>query len=65
MKNIIWNIFVGILLLFAIISDIQMAINTQKVKYTENYQQIEHKQNSIININSEDVLLNEIKKEDN
>ena len=37
MKTIIWNIFVGILVLVAIIGDIQMVSSLEKTSPEENY----------------------------
>lgn len=65
MKKIIWNIFVSILLIIAIIGDIKMALNTQKSSINKITEEINtNKPISIMNnINSQDILLKEIKKE--
>ena len=58
MKNIIWNIIVTILLIIAIVGDVQMAKNTQK----DFWDKI-NKQQQIINFQNQNVLINEIKRE--
>ena len=65
MKKIIWNIFVSILLIIAIIGDIQMALNTQKNPIIKTTKKINSNESlSIINnINSQDILIKEIMKE--
>ncbi len=65
MKKILWNIFVSILLIIAIIGDIQMALNTQKspiIKTTE--EKNSNELTPIINnINSQNIIIKEIIKE--
>ncbi len=65
MKKIIWNIFVSILLIIAIIGDIKMALNTQKSPINKTTEKISTNKSIQImnNINSQDILLKEIKKE--
>ena len=57
MKTIIWNIFVGILIIIAIIGDVQLAIETQE----EEQSMIE--KISPYNTNSQSIFLEAIKKE--
>lgn len=61
MKTIIWNIFVGILILIAIIGDIQMVNSLEKTSPEENY-----KTQSDIDreTNTYDTFIKEIKKEE-
>ncbi len=65
MKKIIWNIFVSILLVIAIIGDVKMALNTQKSPINKTKEEINTNKTIPImnNINSQDILLREIKKE--
>ncbi len=65
MKKIIWNIFVSILLIIAIIGDVKMALNTQKSPINKTTEKISTNKSIQImnNINSQDILLKEIKKE--
>ena len=60
MKTIIWNIFVGILVLIAIIGDIQMVNSLEKTSPEENYKtqaDIDRETNTY------GVFIQEIKKE--
>lgn len=65
MKKILWNIFVSILLIIAIIGDIKMALNTQRNPIDIATEKINTNEHSPIinNINSQNILLKEITKE--
>ena len=61
MKTIIWNIFVTILVIIAIIGDIQMVNSLEETSPYENYKT----QTDIdIETNTYDTLIKEIKKEE-
>lgn len=60
MKAIIWNIFVGILVLIAIIGDIQMVNSLEKTSPEENYITQDDIDRAT---NSNDLIIKEIKKE--
>ena len=65
MKKILWNTFVSILLIIAIIGDVQMALNTQKSSINKTTDEINtNKKTPIINnINSQNIIIKEIIKE--
>lgn len=65
MIKILWNVFVSVLLLIAIIGDIEMALNTQRNPIDIATEKINtNEQHPIINnINTQDILLKEITKE--
>ncbi len=65
MKKILWNTFVSILLIIAIIGDVQMALNTQKSSINKTTDEINtNKTTPIINnINSQNIIIKEIIKE--
>ncbi len=65
MKKILWNTFVSILLIIAIIGDVQMALNTQKNSINKTTDEINtNKTTPIINnINSQNIIIKEIIKE--
>ena len=60
MRTIIWNIFVGILVIIAIIGDIQMVNSLEKTSSEENY----ITQDDIDRVtNTDKIIIKEIKKE--
>ena len=60
MRTIIWNIFVGILVIIAIIGDIQMVNSLEKTSSEENY----ITQDDIDRVtNTDNIIIKEIKKE--
>ena len=65
MKKILWNTFVSILLIIAIIGDVQMALNTQKNSINKTTDEINtNKTTPIINnINSQNIIIKEIIKQ--
>ena len=65
MKKILWNIFVSILLIIAIIGDVQMALDTQKSQINESTEEINTNEPTPIinNINSQNIIIKEIIKE--
>ncbi len=65
MKKILWNIFVSILLIIAIICDVQMALDTQKNQINESTEEINTNEPTPIinNINSQNIIIKEIIKE--
>ena len=60
MKSIIWNIFVGILVVIAIIGDIQMVNSLEKTSPEENYITQDDIDRAT---NSNDLIIKAIKKE--
>ncbi|MBQ8886842.1 MAG: hypothetical protein IJY61_03990 [Candidatus Gastranaerophilales bacterium] len=60
MKTIIWNIFVGILVVIAIIGDIQMVNSLEKTSPEENYITQDDIDRAT---NSNDLIIKAIKKE--
>ena len=65
MIKILWNVFVSVLLLIAIIGDIEMALNTQRNQIDIATEKINTKDKKTIikKINTQDILLKEITKE--
>lgn len=65
MKKILWNIFVSILLIIAIVCDVQMALDTQKSQINESTEEINTNEPTPIinNINSQNIIIKEIIKE--
>ena len=59
MKTIIWNIFVGILVIIAIICDIQMVNSLEKTSPEENYITQDDIDKAI---NTDNIIIKEIKK---
>ena len=60
MKTIIWNIFVGILVIIAIIGDIQMVNSLEKTSPEENYITQDDVDRAT---NTDNIIIKEIKKE--